>query len=366
MTVLKTLITGMAGFIGFHLARRLAARGDDIVGIDNLNDYYDVSLKHARLRELGLAVGNGADSKRPQVSGERATSLSAPLQSARHQNVVFRHMDVADSSALRGLMETERFDLVFHLAAQAGVRYSIDAPFEYIDANMGGFLSVLEACRAAPPKHLVYASTSSVYGLNGSMPFSPHTGANHPVSLYAASKKANEAMAHAYSHVFGLATTGLRFFTVYGPWGRPDMAPIKFARAITRGETIDVYNEGRMRRDFTYVEDIVEGLLIAGEIVPTADPSWDAQTADPASSSAPYRVYNIGRGEPVELMDFISALERELGKEAQKNYLPMQPGDMVATWADTSDLRSHGYTPKVSINEGVRRFVEWFRQWDGA
>jgi UDP-glucuronate 4-epimerase len=356
----------MAGFIGFHLAKRLAARGDDVVGIDNLNDYYDVSLKYARLRELGLEVGTDADGERTRMSGQPDTGSPSVVRSTRHESMVFRRMDVADASALRGLMETERFDLVFHLAAQAGVRYSIDAPFEYVDANMAGFLSVLEACRAAPPKHLVYASTSSVYGLNGSMPFSPHAGANHPVSLYAASKKANEAMAHAYSHVFGLATTGLRFFTVYGPWGRPDMAPIKFARAITRGETIDVYNNGEMRRDFTYVEDIVEGLLIAGEVVPTADPSWDAREADPASSSAPYRVYNIGRGEPVELMDFIGALERELGKEARKNYMPMQPGDMVATWADTSDLRSHGYTPKVSINEGVRRFVEWFRQWDDA
>jgi UDP-glucuronate 4-epimerase len=350
---LKILVTGAAGFIGYHLTKRLAERGDTVVGVDNINDYYDVGLKYGRLAELGIEVPDAP-----------AGSEVAALQSSRYKTLTFRRMDVGDAAAMRALFEAEKFDYVCHLAAQAGVRYSIDAPFEYVDANMHGFLSVLEAARAAPPTHLVYASTSSVYGLNGALPFSPHHGADHPVSLYAASKKANEAMAHAYSHVFGLATTGLRFFTVYGPWGRPDMAPIKFARAISNGETIDVYNNGEMRRDFTYVDDIVEGILAVMEHPPAADAGWDAEAADPASSAAAYRVYNIGRGEPVELMDFIGALERELGVEAKKNFLPMQPGDMVATWADTRDLEALGYRPRVSIDEGVRRFVEWFKGCD--
>jgi UDP-glucuronate 4-epimerase len=347
----KVLITGAAGFIGFHLAARLAERGDTVVGLDNLNTYYDVSLKYGRLRELGIEAG------------EKGTGgASAVVTSTRFDTLTFRRMEIAEAAVLRDLFKAERFEVVIHLAAQAGVRYSIDAPFEYVEANMRGFLSVLEAARAAPPRHLVYASTSSVYGLNGALPFSPHHGADHPVSLYAASKKSNEAMAHAYSHVFALPTTGLRFFTVYGPWGRPDMAPIKFARAISRGDTIDVYNNGEMRRDFTYVDDIVDGILAVMEHPPEPDPAWDAKAADPATSAAPYRVYNIGRGEPVELMDFIGALERELGQSAVKNFMPMQPGDMVTTWADTSDLERLGYRPRVSIDEGIRRFVEWFKE----
>lgn len=347
---MKVLLTGAAGFIGFHLAKRLTERGDTVVGVDNLNAYYDVSLKHGRLRELGF-----------EAAAEDGGPGAGPLTSSKFGALTFRAMDVADAGALAKLCEAERFDVVVHLAAQAGVRYSIEAPFEYVEANMRGFLSVLEAARAAPPRHLVYASTSSVYGLNGTLPFSPHHGADHPVSLYAASKKSNEAMAHAYSHVFGLPTTGLRFFTVYGPWGRPDMAPIKFARAISRGETIDVYNNGEMRRDFTYVEDIVDGIIAVMQHPPAAEPAWDARTADPAASAAPYRLLNIGRGEPVELMTFIAALERELGREAKKNYMPMQPGDMTATWADTTELERFGYRPRVSIDEGVRRFVEWYK-----
>jgi len=358
----KILVTGAAGFIGFHLAGRLAERGETVVGIDNINDYYDVGLKHGRLAELGIEV---PDAKPGRGSGGAATGSPVPaVRSSRYETLTFRRTDCADADALRVIFEQERFDYVVHLAAQAGVRYSIDEPFEYVEANMRGFLSVLEAARAAPPRHLVYASTSSVYGVNGVLPFSPHHPADHPVSLYAASKKSNEAMAHAYSHVFGLPTTGLRFFTVYGPWGRPDMAPIKFARAISRGETIDVYNNGEMRRDFTYVDDIVDGILSVMEHPPESDPGWDAEAADPATSRAPYRVYNIGRGEPVELMDFIGALERELGRSAVKNFMPMQPGDMVATWADTSDLERLGYRPRVSVDEGVRRFIEWFNETD--
>lgn len=344
---MKTLVTGAAGFIGYHLARRLAEAGGEVVGIDNLNEYYDVALKHGRLSELGI--------KRVAAGESR---------SERHENLRFIRMDISDADAVRSLFERERFDRVCHLAAQAGVRYSIDAPFEYAEANMRGFLSLLEAARGAPPRHLVYASTSSVYGLNGTMPFSPHAAADHPVSLYAASKKANEAMAHAYAHVFGLPLTGLRFFTVYGPWGRPDMAPIKFAKAISQRQSIDVYNNGRMRRDFTYIDDIIDGMVVVLDNPPTMQPGWDGEQADPASSSAPYRILNIGRGEPVELMYFIRALERAFGHEVEKRYLPLQPGDMVSTWADTKDLEALGYRPQVSIDEGVRRFAEWYGSTD--
>lgn len=348
---MKLLVTGIAGFIGFHLARHLAERGDDVVGVDNINAYYDVELKHARLAELGIHA--------PEKRGDE-------VQSTRYGGLRFLLHDIGDAEAMARLFGEEHFDYVCHLAAQAGVRYSLEAPFEYVDANMQGFLSLLEAARGRPPKHVVYASTSSVYGLNRKLPFSPHDGADHPVSLYAASKKANEVIAHSYSHVFDLPTTGLRFFTVYGPWGRPDMAPIKFARAIRRGDSIDIYNNGEMRRDFTYVSDIVEGILSVLDQPPVVGRTeTDLQPADdPASSSAPYRILNIGRGEPVDLMDFVAALERELGREAKKLYLPMQPGDMVATWADTSDLEAFGYRPTVSIEEGVRRFVEWFDTYE--
>ena len=295
---------------------------------------------------------------RPGAGGAAGSSV--------YPNVRFLQRDIGEVAAMAELFAEERFDYVCHLAAQAGVRYSLDAPFEYVDANIHGFLSLLEAARAVPPAHFVYASTSSVYGLNSRLPFSPHHGADHPVSLYAASKKANEAMAHAYSHLFDLPTTGLRFFTVYGPWGRPDMAPIKFARAITRGETIDIYNNGEMRRDFTYVADIVEGILTVLENPPARTQPDPNAGDDPSTSPAPYRILNIGRGEPVELMDFIRALERELGTEAKKRFLPMQPGDMVATWADTGELEAFGYRPRVSVDEGVRRFVEWYRAYESA
>lgn len=347
---MKILVTGIAGFIGFHLARRLAERGDEVVGVDNVNAYYDVELKHGRLAELGI-----------DAPGSGGTAVSS-----RYPTLRFIQRDIGDVAAMAALFSEKQFDCVCHLAAQAGVRYSLDAPFEYVDANIRGFLSLLEAARQTPPAHVVYASSSSVYGLNTRLPFSPHDGADHPVSLYAASKKANEAMAHAYSHLFDLPTTGLRFFTVYGPWGRPDMAPIKFARAITRGETIDVYNNGEMRRDFTFVSDIVEGILAVLEN-PPARMGPDSNTVDdPSTSPAPYRILNIGRGEPVELMDFIRALERELGTEAKKRFLPMQPGDMVATWADTTGLEAFGYRPTVSVDEGVRRFVQWYREYEST
>jgi len=360
---MKVLLTGIAGFIGFHLARRLADRGDEVLGVDNLNEYYDVSLKHDRLSELGLDAAGS-----PVTPGGGATAGRGPSwqESRRYANLRFRRLDLADAEAVGDLLAAEEPEIICHLAAQAGVRYSLEAPFEYVTANLQGFLSVLDAARRSPPRHFVYASTSSVFGLNGRLPFSPHHPAEHPVSLYAATKKANEMMAHAYGHVFDVPTTGLRFFTVYGPWGRPDMAPIKFAGAISAGKPIDVYNYGDMRRDFTYVDDIVEGILLVLDRPPQRDPDWDRTGADPASSSAPYRVYNIGNGSPVGLMDFISALERELGREAEKNFMPMYAGDMVETWADTSDLEALGYRAKTPVDEGVARFVEWFKDYYGA
>ncbi|MFW5729022.1 MAG: NAD-dependent epimerase [Spirochaetota bacterium] len=357
---MKVLITGIAGFIGFHLARRLAERGDQVLGVDNLNEYYDVSLKHDRLGELGLNAGASA------ASARGATDARSCRASRRYPNLRFRRLDLADAGTVADLVASEQPEIICHLAAQAGVRYSLEAPFEYVTANLQGFLSVLEAARRTPPRHLVYASTSSVFGLNGRLPFSPHHSAEHPVSLYAATKKANEMMAHSYGHVFDLPTTGLRFFTVYGPWGRPDMAPVKFARKIAAGEPIDVYNYGDMRRDFTYVDDIVEGILLVLDNPPERNPDWDRTEADPASSSAPYRIFNIGNGSPVELRDFISALEQELGREAEKNFKPMYAGDMAETWADTSDLEALGYQARTPVDEGVARFVEWFRSYYGT
>ncbi len=354
---MKILVTGAAGFIGFHLTRRLLADGHDVVGLDNLNAYYDVELKHRRLAELGVSID-------PAAGGWTS------FQSDSAPSFRFIRGDLQDAAALAELAGAEGFSVVCNLAAQAGVRYSLTDPFAYTAANIEGFLSVLEACRAHPPAHLIYASTSSVFGLNRAMPFSPHHVADHPVSLYAASKKANEMMAHSYSHLFGLPTTGLRFFTVYGAWGRPDMALFKFTRSMLAGDPIDVYNHGRMKRDFTYVDDIVEGIvrLLDKPPEPGGAPtgSWDASDPDPAGSSAPYRILNIGNGAPVDLMEFIGALEAELGIEAQKNYLPMQPGDVEATWADTTDLEAlTGHRPQTTIREGVRQFIAWYRQYHG-
>jgi UDP-glucuronate 4-epimerase len=330
---MKVLVTGAAGFIGMHVARRLLDAGVEVVGLDSLNDYYDPALKQARLDTLA------------GVPGFR-----------------FVKLDVADRPGMAALFEAERFERVVHLAAQAGVRYSLQNPHAYADSNLVGFLNVLEGCRHARVAHLVYASSSSVYGGNARMPFSEHDGVDHPVSLYAATKKANELMAHAYSHLYGLPTTGLRFFTVYGPWGRPDMAPMLFVDAILAGRPIDVFNFGDMKRDFTYVDDVVEGVVRVLDRPPGGDPAFDPADPDPARSRAPYRVFNIGNSDPVPLLDFIGAIEAATGCVAQKRLLPMQPGDVPATFADTRDLEAWvGFRPGTDVGEGVRRFVEWYR-----
>lgn len=329
---MKYLVTGAAGFIGFHLAGRLCAEGHEVVGIDNLNDYYEVSLKEARLARLG------------------------PLPGFR-----FERLDLADRTAMAELFAREQFERVIHLGAQAGVRYSLDNPFAYADSNLTGTLTVLEGCRHHGVQHLVYASSSSVYGLNEQMPFKTSDGVDHPVSLYAASKKANELMAHSYSHLYGLPTTGLRFFTVYGPWGRPDMALFKFVRAILKGEPIDIYNQGQLSRDFTHVDDIVEGIVRVADRPPVGDANWRGQTD---ASPAPYRLFNIGNGSPVRLLDFVEAIETALGKRAIRNMLPMQPSDVLATWADTEALfEATGYRPKVGLTEGVESFVHWYKAY---
>ncbi|MFT3848014.1 MAG: NAD-dependent epimerase [Propionivibrio sp.] len=332
---MKILVTGSAGFIGMHVARLLLQRGDEVVGIDNLNDYYDPRLKAARLECL------------------------TPFANFR-----FVRIDVADSAAIAELFAGERFDRVIHLAAQAGVRYSLTNPQAYVQSNLVGFGNVLEGCRRNGVEHLVYASSSSVYGANTRMPFSVHDEVNHPVSLYAATKKSNELMAHSYSHLFGLPTTGLRYFTVYGPWGRPDMSPWLFTSAILEGRPIDVFNHGKMRRDFTFVDDIAEGTVHVMDHVATANPDFDANHPDPGSSRAPYRVYNIGNQQPVELMTFITTIEKALGREAQKNFLPMQPGDVLATFADVDDLRQDvGFSPSTSLEAGIARWAAWFREY---
>lgn len=327
------LVTGAAGFIGFHLAGRLLERGDTVVGLDSLNDYYDVRLKHDR---LALLTG------RPGFT--------------------FLHTDLADRAATEEVFAAHTFDVVIHLAAQAGVRYSLTHPHAYIDANLVGFLHVLEGCRHAHVKHLVYASSSSVYGANTQMPFSVHHNVDHPVSLYAATKKANELMAHTYSHLYQLPTTGLRFFTVYGPWGRPDMALFLFTKAILEDRPIDVFNQGKMRRDFTYVDDVVEGVMRVADRIPQGNPDWSSDRPDPGTSRGPFKIYNIGNHRPVELQHFIATLEQALGKTAQKNYLPMQPGDVPATYADVDDLmRDVGFRPATPIEDGIRKFVDWYR-----
>ena len=335
----KVLLTGAAGFIGFHTTRRLLARGDTVVGLDNVNDYYSVQLKLDRLKQL------------------QAEAASLPRGRWR-----FVKLDLADREPLARLFESERFDLVVNLAAQAGVRYSLENPGVYVNSNLLGFTNILEGCRHTGVKHLVYASSSSVYGANTQMPFSVHQNVDHPVSLYAATKKANELMAHTYSHLFRLPTTGLRFFTVYGPWGRPDMALFLFTRAILAGRPIDVFNHGRMRRDFTYIDDIVEGVLRVMDRIPQPDPKWSGARPDPGTSSAPYRLYNIGNNQPVELLEMISLVEQCLGRTATKNFLPMQPGDVPETYADVDDLvRDTGFRPGTPLKEGIARFIEWYR-----
>lgn len=349
---MKTLVTGTAGFIGSFTAARLSEKGDAVVGIDNINSYYDVDLKYGRLRKDGIDTD--------QV--EKGT----PVRSRKYTGYRFRKMDLEDRKELEQLFSEERFDRVCHLAAQAGVRYSLTNPHSYIEANVRGFLNILEACRNHGIKHLVYASSSSVYGLNEKFPFSTRDNVDHPVSLYAATKKANELMAHTYSHLFKIPTTGLRFFTVYGPWGRPDMALFLFTKAILEGKSIDVYNQGNMKRDFTFIDDIVTGVVKVLDKPPAGEPSWSGERPDPSRSAAPYRIYNIGNSSPVGLMEFIGAIEDALGKKAKKNFLPMQPGDVPATWADVDDLvKDFGYSPGVAVQEGVRKFVKWYLEYYG-
>jgi UDP-glucuronate 4-epimerase len=334
---MKVLVTGAAGFIGSFTASRLLARGDEVVGLDNLNDYYDVSLKEARL---------------------------ARLQQQRHFR--FERLDLADQQAMAQLFAREKFTRIVHLGAQAGVRYSLQAPHSYIQSNVVGTLNVLEGCRHHGVEHLVYASTSSVYGASTRMPFSVHEPASHPLSLYAASKRSTELMAHTYSSLFQLPTTGLRFFTVYGPWGRPDMALFLFARAILEGRPIELFNHGHHTRDFTYVEDIAEGILRTLDRVPTSDPGWNSAEPDPASSSAPYRLYNIGSNRPIQLLRYVEVLEECLGRKAQRIMKPMQPGDVPDTFADVSELIADvGYKPDTPVEVGVRNFVEWFKSYYG-
>lgn len=344
---MKILITGTAGFIGFHLAKKLLARGDEVVGVDAINDYYDVNLKYARLKELGIEA---------QSIQKNCKTVSAayPLHS-------FYKVNLEDREALFNVFEVEKPDAVCNLAAQAGVRYSLTNPYAYIDSNITGFINILEGCRNFNVTNLSYASSSSVYGLNESMPFSTKDNVDHPVSLYAASKKSNELMAHTYSHLFGIRSTGLRFFTVYGPWGRPDMALFLFTKAILEGKPIDVYNYGDMRRDFTYIDDIVNGITAVIDNPAAKDESWNPKEPNPSRSKAPYRVYNIGASSPTSLMDFIEAIEEALGKKAEKNLMPLQAGDVPSTYADVSDLAAElGYKPAVKVKEGIKNFIEWY------
>ena len=332
---MKILVTGAAGFIGFHLSKYLLDRGDDVVGLDNLNDYYDVSLKQARLAQL---------KEQPRFH--------------------FIKLDLADRQGMTGLFVEEKFDKVVNLAAQAGVRYSLINPHAYIDSNIQGFINILEGCRHNEVQHLVYASSSSVYGANTAMPFSVHDNVDHPLSLYAASKKSNELMAHTYSHLYSLPTTGLRFFTVYGPWGRPDMAMFLFTKAILAGEPIQVFNYGKMKRDFTYVDDIVEGVVRTLDHTAPENPEWSGTDPDPGTSAAPYRLYNIGNNNPVELMYLIETIEKKLGKTAEKVMMPLQPGDVPATYADVDALvEDVGFKPATSIEDGVARFVDWYKSY---
>ncbi len=349
---MNILVTGAAGFIGYHLSRRLLDDGHTVTGLDNLNDYYDPQLKKDRLARLGVDV----DPARPPDP--------APVTSGKFR---FVRMDLSDRTAMNNLFADSGFDAAVNLAAQAGVRYSLQNPHSYIDSNITGFLNILEACRHHPVSHLVYASSSSVYGANTNMPFSVHDNVDHPVSLYAATKKANELMAHTYSHLYGIPSTGLRFFTVYGPWGRPDMALFLFARAMTSGKPIDVYNHGRMERDFTYIDDIVEGIVRLIPKPPAGSPDWKGDAPDPATSFAPYQIFNIGHNQPVALMEFISELEKQLGVTAEKNMMDIQPGDVPRTWADVKSLFEYtGYQPKVAVPEGIAAFVAWYREYFGG
>lgn len=346
----KILITGTAGFIGFHLAKKLLERGDTVVGLDSVNDYYDIRVKHGRLAQTGI--------DKDKIEYDKL------IQSTVYDEYSFIQLQLEDSEGINKLFKQQKFDKVINLAAQAGVRYSLENPQAYVDSNIVGFVNILEACRHHDIQHLSYASSSSVYGLNETMPFSIHHNVDHPISLYAASKKSNELMSHTYSHLFDLPTTGLRFFTVYGPWGRPDMALFLFTKAILEGEPINVFNNGEMLRDFTYVDDIVEGVVRVNDSPPQGNPNWSGMKPDPGTASAPYNVYNIGNNSPVKLLDFISIIEKELGLKANKNLMPLQLGDVPQTYADVSDLINNlGYKPETSLEYGVGEFVKWYKDF---
>jgi UDP-glucuronate 4-epimerase len=362
MTKTNILVTGTAGFIGFHLTRRLLELGYQVAGLDNLNDYYDVNLKLDRLSQLGINK-QLAVTRHPSP----VTKLTANLRQPPATDLVFYKTDLLDRAAVNEVFESEQPGIVVHLAAQAGVRYSLENPYAYIDSNISGFMNILEACRHHAVKHLVFASSSSVYGLNEVLPFRTGDNVDHPISLYAATKKANELMAHTYSHLYRIPSTGLRFFTVYGPWGRPDMALFLFTKAILEGRPIKVYNNGDMLRDFTYIDDIVEGIARVMEHAPEGNSKWDASHPDPASSLAPYRLYNIGNNNPVKLMEFIEAIEEALGRKAVRQFLPLQPGDVPATYADVSGLvKDFGYKPSTPLREGIRKFVSWYLDYYGG
>lgn len=347
---MKILLTGAAGFIGAHVAEKLLMEGNEVIGIDCVNAYYDPSLKFARLSRLGIS--------------SESEQWSKPVLSDKWPLFTFIRMDISDKEAMKAIFEEGKFDVVVHLAAQPGVRYSITHPQSYIENNINGFLNILEGCRKTNIKHLVFASSSSVYGLNGQIPFSEKHSIAHPVSLYAATKKSNELMAHAYSYIFRIPITGLRFFTVYGPWGRPDMSPFLFIDGIMNGKTIKVFNNGDMLRDFTYIDDITESIARIVKVIPTSNNNWDSMAADPSCSSAPYKIYNVGNQHPTKLLDYISAIEEIIGKKAIKEMHPMQPGDVYQTYADSSALaQATGFRPSVSLRDGIKKTVEWFKAY---
>jgi len=345
---MKILVTGTAGFIGYHTVLKLVDKCGQIIGIDGINDYYDVNLKYGRLAETGI--------------DKSAVEYNTPVKSTKFDNYSFIKLNLEDREAMKKLFEKEKFTHVCHLAAQAGVRYSIENPYAYIDSNISGFINILECCRNHKVEHLVFASSSSVYGLNEKIPFSTSDNVDHPVSLYAATKKSNELMAHAYSHLYQIPVTGLRFFTVYGPWGRPDMAYFSFTKAISEGKPINIFNNGDMMRDFTYIDDIIEGVVRVLGIIPKGNSIWSGMKPDPSCSKAPYKIYNIGNNNPVKLLDFVKVIEKELGREADKKYLPMQAGDVYATYADVDDIvKDTGFRPSTTIEDGINKFVTWYK-----
>lgn len=347
---MKVLITGTAGFVGFHLTKRLVEEGNDVLGLDNINNYYDPALKYARLSELGIKKEN--------------ISYSNITVSDKYKNLRFIKLNLEDKQSMMDLFKHENIEYILHMAAQAGVRYSLENPYAYIESNISGFLNILEGCRNNKVRHLIYASSSSVYGLNQTMPFSVSHNVDHPVSLYAATKKSNELMAHTYSYLYKIPVTGLRFFTVYGPWGRPDMAYYSFTKKIKNGEQIEIFNNGNMKRDFTYIDDIVEGIVKLIDYIPSSDTNWVGTKPDPASSICQYRLYNIGNNKPVDLMEFVSIIEKLVGKEANKIMKPMQPGDIKETFADIDDLqRDIGFKPSIQLKEGLKIFVDWYNSY---